>query len=74
MSDNIIDVIKIGLAFIGADGLYCCPTQNDACGCSIDDIMPCNEWENIKDCVPAKLGEDGLFVPMKPTPYNEKGG
>lgn len=65
MKDNIIDIIKIGLTFIGANGLYCCPTQSDACGCSVDDLMHCNEWENVRDCVPAKLGDDGLFYKLE---------
>ncbi len=42
------EIIATCLKDHGYEGLCC-----DECGCGIDDLIPCGEYENLKDCEPA---------------------
>ena len=61
---NAKDILKKALTDMGADGLWNGSLGEEACGCGIDDLDPC-DCCNINECEPAKLHEDGLFYPMK---------
>ena len=58
---NAKSLLKKALTDMGADGL--CNAESD-CGCGLDDFEPCLVC-NLDECVPANLGEDGLFYPME---------
>lgn len=49
---------------IGADGLYNGGYGEDACGCGLDDLVPC-DCLNLGECQPAKKREDGMFYPIE---------
>ena len=67
MKTDVHAILKKHLETIGADGLC---NGNEECGCSRDDLCPC-ECSIILDCLPAKLTkdpEDGVdtYVPLEP--------
>ena len=56
---DVEEILIKELRRLGSDGLY---NSAGPCGCGIGDLAPCGE--TILRCVPAKLGEDGLYYPM----------
>lgn len=61
---NVKDLLKKALTDMGADGLWNGNPGEDACGCGINDLAPC-DCLNIDECEPATQKEDGLYYPME---------
>ena len=78
---NVKQIIENHLREVGADGLVNLECDYDGCGCSIDDLCPC-ECVNIDDCQPAKkvdccacdgaYGEDFRYEPITDAPSDSK--
>jgi len=45
---TVREIVKEWLEKCGYDGL-----AGDECGCPLDDLMPCEGFDNISSCVPA---------------------
>lgn len=67
LTPTVADLVEEGLRAKGYDGLYC-----EGCGCRVDDLFPCMEWND--DCragysapCPDTCGDhDWHIVPVKP--------
>lgn len=69
---NLKEYLQTALTFTGHTGLYCDLFDGEVCGCGINDLAPCEQF-NIDLCQPGYEHPDGLiylhpYLPVKNDP------
>jgi len=64
---NVREIVITHLKSGGFDGLCC-----DGCDCGLDDLMACECFVDVIECVPANLCAGGVYRPAETHPNEEE--